>query len=279
MLLGLLLAAGAGAEDIDEVFAVSPGGKLTVDLASGTIDIDTHDDASVEIDARGSMEQWTSRSNEDGDDVHVRTTGRSSFPFFSLGRAPPRARAGTLRRRCATAGGHIDIEELIGEIVAHTSGGSVEVKKIEGDVEASTSGGSIRATEVQGNVELETSGGSIRGSEISGSIEARTTGGSIRLREVGGPVEARTTGGSVDVRFSGVAEATSRRRAAASRSSSRPTRAWTSRRARPGVASRSIATSTSMATSPRTRIDAELNGGGPSLELRTMGGNVIIRAR
>jgi hypothetical protein len=99
-----------------------------------------------------------------------------------------------------TAGGGIQVTDLIGRSDLNTSGGSITVGRVDGPVNAKTSGGSIKVQEARGHVLAHTSGGSISIGETAGSVDANTSGGGISLDGVTGDTEAFTSGGSLNLK-------------------------------------------------------------------------------
>lgn len=201
----LVAASPALADDLEQSLPAAPGGELRVDLSSGHIEVETHDEARVELDgfAPGSFEF---KVDQDGDRITVSGKRRGLLPFFSgrveLHARVPRAFQLDLR----TSGGRIDVQELLGDVRAHTSGGTLDFEEIEGNVDIKTSGGRIQVKEVGGDLKARSSGGPIHVSEIEGDVDVQTSGGTLRLRDVGGKVRARTSGGSIEARFTGIPE-------------------------------------------------------------------------
>ena len=99
-----------------------------------------------------------------------------------------------------TAGGSIQVTDLIGKSDLKTSGGSITVGRVDGPVNAKTSGGSIKVQEARGHVFAHTSGGSITIGETAGSVDAKTSGGGITLDGVTGDTDAYTSGGSLNLK-------------------------------------------------------------------------------
>jgi DUF4097 and DUF4098 domain-containing protein YvlB len=276
-LAGLLLAAPAVADRVEQTLDVEPGEILEVRVPSGNVEIETHGEDRVEISGRVSGLLDLVVEHESGR-VRVFTEGRG-LPF-AFGRVDLRVRVPEeFGVDVVTSGGRIEIEELQGPVDAETSGGRIDLSQIEGDVRVRTSGGSIELREIEGDIEAFTSGGSIRGSEIDGPIDVGTSGGSIRLRDVSGAAEAETSGGSIEVRFREPA----------------PARLHTTG----GTIEVELVTDEgydvdahtvggkvelddAFVTSGRREKDrfvGTLNGGGPMIEAETMGGSVRIRAR
>ena len=275
----VLLPAAGIADDIEETLSVSYGGTLVIDLPGGSIDVDTHDEERVEIsaDVTGGMEIEITQS---GDEVTVIGHSRGGlFGFLRFGRIRVHTRVPEeFHLDLRTRGGHIDVQELIGHVVARTSGGNIEVQEIRGNVAAETSGGGIEAKEVDGELFATTSGGGIRVSEVSGRVEAETMGGGIRVSEALAEVFARTTGGSIEVDFE------------ASPGGELQTTGGNIEIQIPedfGIHLFARTTGGSVRIDDdftvngrvdRSRVDADLNGGGPKLELETTGGNIRVQS-
>ncbi len=280
ILVGLLLVpAAATADDIKETFTAAFGGTLRVDLPGGSIDIDTHNEERIEIDAKvsGGLEL---EINQDGDEFSVVGHARGGlFSFLRPGRVRVHARVPEqFHLELSTRGGHIDVQELIGHVVARTSGGHIEVQEIQGNVAAETSGGGIEAKEVAGDLFASTSGGSIRASEIGGRVDADTSGGGIRVSKAGDEVYARTSGGSIAVDFEAI-PAGEIATTGGSIEVRIPKDAGIHLRAR--TIGGNVRLDDEFAVDgrvDRSHVNADLNGGGPSLELDTVGGSIRIKA-
>jgi len=283
LLLGTLAASSARAEDFERTVQVEPGGTLRIELSTGSIDVETHELSEVEIDARTSG--WASRAmrfelEHDGDELHLTGSRSSWLPALGAGRVEVRARIPELFSiELHTSGGHIDIQEVTGQVEAHTSGGNIELNQIDGEIEVETSGGNIKAREIRGNLSAQTSGGSIHLSEVNGDVEVETSGGPIRIRDVDGQVEAQTSGGAISVRFSGAPAGDLETSGGSievqfSAGEGVDLEAQTSG----GRVTIDEEFSLSGGIEP-SRVEAELNGGGAELSLETSGGNIRLRAR
>ena len=195
-----------------------------------------------------------------------------------------------------TAGGHIDVTDLEGKAVvhssggnlrlgaikgplkAHTSGGHITVSKSGGDTDVDTSGGDLRLGEIQGNLIAHSSGGHITLEKTKGSVKVSTSGGNIRVNEASGPVSAHTSGGNVSARLNGQPKGNCSLKTSGGNvevllasNLALDLDAHTS-----GGRVESDFPGTS--NKQKTRLTAQLNGGGPNLMLETSGGNVRIRA-
>jgi TonB family protein len=117
--------------------------------------------------------------------------------------------------KLSTEGGHIQVQDVAGDLDAFTAGGHIVAGNITGDAVLRSGGGHIRAGQIGGRARLETDGGNITlkqaGSfvsvrtgggqidfgEVRGSVRAQTGGGGIRIITVSGPMEVESNGGSI----------------------------------------------------------------------------------
>jgi TonB family protein len=122
---------------------------------------------------------------------------------------------GRLGAKLSTEGGHIQIQDVAGNVDAFTVGGHIVAGNISGNAVLRSGGGHIRAGQISGRAQLETDGGNITlkqaGSfvsvrtgggqidfgEVRGSVRAQTGGGGIRIITVSGPMEVESNGGSI----------------------------------------------------------------------------------
>jgi len=200
----------ANSDTIEKTFSVSSGGTLIIDSDSGTVDIESHDQDTVEVKVfkRGSnADDFTVKFEQDGDDVRIRGDKDSSWGSYSLSVKYVIKVPQSYNLDLNTGGGSIEIEDLIGDVDASTSGGSIELGQIEGDIEVKTSGGSIRVEDIAGNIDAHTSGGSIKAKlskQLSEDCKLTTSGGSITAYlspSMAIDLNASTSGGRVSSSF------------------------------------------------------------------------------
>jgi hypothetical protein len=177
-----------------------------------------------------------------------------------------------------TKGGSITVENLLGQVSANTSGGSLQFDKIEGNIEGNTSGGSISIGVVTGHSNIHTSGGSIHIKRAQGPVDAETSGGSITVEEVGGAIKAHTSGGSVRAYLSQQPESDCRLTTSGGTITIRLSPDLSldiDAKASGGSVHTDFPVSIS-GQKNKSSIQAELNGGGPELFLRTSGGSIYL---
>lgn len=189
----------AASDDMEQIFAVQPGGTLTVNSDSGPIEVSTWDRNEVRVRVRNSN-GFSVEIEQEGNDVVVVADRQRSL--FRLSGSDIRFYITVPERYSVdldTGGGGIRVPDLIGNVKADTSGGAIEVGRITGDVEVDTSGGRIDINDVDGDVNAETSGGRISIANVTGDVNADTSGGSIQIGNVGGDMVADTSGGDIEV--------------------------------------------------------------------------------
>lgn len=99
--------------------------------------------------------------------------------------------------RAQTGGGDITVGSVAGSAVLRTGGGHIRVASIAGTGRLDTGGGNISLEHAGAGLVVSTGGGEIEVGEASGLIRARTGGGGIRVVKSQGPTELDTGAGSV----------------------------------------------------------------------------------
>ena len=164
-----------------------------------------------------------------------------------------------------TKGGNITFADGTGEVKAKTSGGNIQATNVVGAVNGRTSGGNVTLRGCKGGADLKTAGGSIE-VENDGSVLAKTSGGSIRcqLQEVSTIqdllLDLETTGGSINASLAPDIAATVEAKVLGG-----------------AVTTEFPVTVEASGTVKPDQLQGTINGGGPLLKLRTVGGNIILR--
>jgi DUF4097 and DUF4098 domain-containing protein YvlB len=217
--LGFLLPAEGFSktttEDVlKQSFQAEPGGQFTLESDGGSVDVVTGDKPQVEIEvrrkvtglaedkARPLLQEHEVTFDQDGPTLRVKGRLKPTHSHllrqagFQVQYTISLPRQFNLELR--TAGGHIKVGDVQGEVKARTAAGSLTFAAISGPLTAETSGGSIELAQAI-SARLKTSGGHIHAGEVEGELHASTAGGSIKLRKAGGPVTARTSAGSIEL--------------------------------------------------------------------------------
>jgi len=103
--------------------------------------------------------------------------------------------------RLETEGGHIQVQDVAGDLKAFTAGGHINAGNIAGDASLHSGGGHIRAAQIGGRADLQTDGGNITVGQAGNLVSVRTGGGQIDFGEVRGSVRAQTGGGGIRIMY------------------------------------------------------------------------------
>ena len=103
--------------------------------------------------------------------------------------------------RLETGGGHIQVQDVAGDLRAFTAGGHINAGNIAGDAALRSGGGHIRAGQIGGRADLQTDGGNITVVQAGSLVSVRTGGGQIDFGEVRGSVRAQTGGGGIRIMY------------------------------------------------------------------------------
>jgi DUF4097 and DUF4098 domain-containing protein YvlB len=98
-----------------------------------------------------------------------------------------------------TGGGSIEVHHANGKLIAETGGGSVAIMSAAQGASVETGGGGIEVKQCFGKLKVSTGGGSVDLGDIGGAAEIDTGGGSIHLASAKGHVDARTGGGGIEL--------------------------------------------------------------------------------
>ena len=166
-----------------------------------------------------------------------------------------------------TSGGNIRLETGTGDVKAKTSGGNLQFAHVTGVINGRTSGGNITLRHCKGGTDLKTAGGSIE-VENDGPVLAKATGGSIRC-QLQKPstnqsvlLDLETMGGGMNVSVVPDIAATVEAKVLG------------------GTVTTELPVSVEMRGSVRpNELQGTINGGGPLLKLRSIGGNIILKKK
>jgi hypothetical protein len=293
---------------------VAPGGRLVMNVDRGSIEVKTVDGNEALVRAYRKVNKFWKKSGDEvlqrhhveitqvGNDIHVDAT--FDRPHWTWHRSNDDL---TVRYEISipkkyhlelkTGGGWIVIEDLEGKVNASTSGGGLTFTRIKGPILGRTSGGSVVVKECSDSVDVETSGGGLTIGQVEGNVSAKTSGGSIVVANTRGDLFARTSGGGIDISESaGKVDAATTGGSIVARLSKQPSgdcRLETSggnvevRLAGDIKVDLDASTMGGRVSSDfevpvrgelkSNSLQTKINGGGPLLSARTLGGNVHIR--
>lgn len=238
--------------DLDVQFDILVPRRYNLDVKTAC------DDISV-VNVTGDVNAETFRAGLRLQDITGRVDGRTSIGNIDL-----RTFNGDVVLQ--TTGGNIAVAEGTGDVKTKTSGGNLQVTQVTGIVNGGTSGGGITLRGCQGGADLKAAGGSIK-VENNKPVLAKVSGGSIHceLREVSAAsqsllLDLETMGGSINVSLVPDIDATVEAK----------------------VLGGSVTTEFPVSveadgTVKPDQLRGTINGGGPLLKLRSVGGNIILR--
>ncbi len=303
----LLAAASAGvvhAQDAERSFSVNEGDRVVVDVERADLNISAWDRPEVSFSVQRGERHEFEFSQQDGvTSIRGEHDGPAGlFGWFSNRQSALVTMNVPYRQHLdlRTSGGDIDLDRLQGEFRARSSGGDIDAGAIDGPANARTSGGDIMIGSVAGAAEIATSGGDVEigvaGAEIAmrtsggdirltqsgGAVSAETSGGDIEIGDSRGTVAARTAGGDIEVVFAGATAAGGELRTMGGDVTVRlPAAAQVAidASAMGGKVASEFEGVDTRRSPGRDSLELTLNGGGPELVLRTMGGSVEILRR
>ena len=298
-LLPALVNADKIIRPIEKTFDLDGVERIVVHTQGGTINVEgeSRSDAIVRVDQifRNASEREADKLESEiestfeiqGDTLHVEfKRDQSSWGGWSLFGGKPSVNfnisietAKGIDVELRTSGGGINVSNLDGKVNARTSGGGMKFHDIGGPLDAHTSGGSIEARRIEANAKLGTSGGRISVSSISGSAELNTSGGSISADDLRGPLSAKTSGGSISASFTeGISSDTRLKTSGGSITAKLPSDNSFYLDARTsGGGVRTEFPITLKGEIKRSAAEGPVNGGGPTLELKTSGGSIAVK--
>lgn len=202
-----------------------------------------------------------------------------------------------------TTGNRLRLENITGYIDGKTSGGNIDLKAFNGDANLQTSRGNITLETGSGDVDAKTSGGNLQFANLTGVVNGRTSGGNITLRRCKGGADVKTAGGSIEVENDGpVLARTTGGSIRCQLQEAAPNQnvlldletmggginvsvvpdiaATVEAQVLGGTVTTELPVSVEMRGSVRpNELQGTINGGGPLLKLRSIGGNIILKKK
>ncbi len=96
-----------------------------------------------------------------------------------------------------TVDGRVDISSLNGHIIARSVDGGVQVAQLSGTIDIHTSDGAINANALKGDLKLQSADGAISGSNLDGRCVAHSADGAVRITGRFDSLDVRSEDGMV----------------------------------------------------------------------------------
>jgi hypothetical protein len=179
-----------------------------------------------------------------------------------------------------SSGGDLSVANLTGGFKLYTSGGDVNTNNTDGKLHAETSGGDIKLNSHKGEMDISTSGGDIICHNVKGDVKGETSGGDIHIEVTDGKIDVSTSGGDIGIDYSGANQGIEASTSGGSITAKLPSdfKAKAHLETSGGDIDNNFSNSKSTHVK-RSRVDAEFNGGGPTLNLETSGGDVEVNQK
>jgi DUF4097 and DUF4098 domain-containing protein YvlB len=250
-----------GSDEVEEIFErtldLAPGGSLSLDNVNGGLTVRSWGRQEVKIwakkKAKASSES-AAREILQGIEIAI----DSSAGMIEIETRLPRKKLGG--RQQASVKYELTVPREVALTLASTNGG-IRVDGVEGEVDVETANGGIHMEDIGASVRAHTTNGGIKAYDIRGAVEARTTNGGIyvemRTGSLSQDISFVTTNGSVELRMPSDLAA----RIEARTSNGRVSSDFSGPEEQPS----------------RKRLAVDLNGGGPTIELKTSNGSIRLR--
>jgi hypothetical protein len=297
------LAAPASAKierTVEKTFQVQPGVHIKIGTSGGDIHVVSSNDSVVKVVAKEHIRAGSDSEadellkkldlviEQNGNEV-VATASYDTNLGFHFGSWPPVqveffvSVPASASADLKTSGGDVTVSDIEGTLHARTSGGNIKLGTIGGDIDASTSGGNVSLTEGRGDVRLSTSGGNVGADRIVGPANLETSGGDIRADSVRNTLSAHTSGGDVRASFEGalkgdctLSTSGGEVKVSVAKDVGFHLDASTSGGE---VDAAGVTITIDHGGMGRSSLSGQVNGGGPSLKLRSSGGDIKVVTR
>jgi hypothetical protein len=276
-------------EDFQYTYDLKPGGRLSVESFNGTIEILGWEKDSVQVTgtksaARQELLKEIQIEAKSADNAVTIRAIRPHDRHGSMGakfmiRVPRQVQL----ERIVSSNGQIRVEDIQGNAHLETSNGGIRLRQFDGRLDARTSNGGIEADSIGGDAIVHTSNGGIRLERVAGSVEASTSNGGVHVR-MGKPkpndrLSFASSNGNIEVEL----ESLDNNEIHASTSNAAITLrmpATIKARLRASTSNSAITSDFDVSTHgtiTKNRLEGDINGGGPLLDLNTSNGSIRIQ--
>jgi DUF4097 and DUF4098 domain-containing protein YvlB len=246
------LQSGGGSIHVDDI-----GGEVNAETGGGTIEVGNVG-SSVNLQTGGGSIKIGSAKGE----INAQSGGGSLVVLSGLQGAV-----------LETGAGSIHVDKCGGKVKATTGGGSVELGNIDGSAFIETGAGSIRLTSAKGRVQAETGGGSIQ-LDGAASVRAETPAGGIVVKLLSSSDAEARSNSTIETSAGDITVYLADNLAVSVRAEIEMANGHTIHSDFSGI---HITTEGGQYGPKTVSAEGQLNGGGPTLKVRTNSGNVSFR--
>ncbi len=220
VLLTAVLSLSAFSKDdqptITKSFDLNQPGTLNASSSGGGVDVKTHDQPKVEIQAfvrkNGRilspsdkmldeiLDDFEINFSKNGSVITAKVQRKARFNFWNnVGISLVIIVPDEMSCNVSSSGGGLKIDGVKGTHEFTSSGGGVKLDNVCGQTEARSSGGGVKVTNQQGNIRVSSSGGGVSVDDAVGNVVASSSGGGVQLNNIRGNIDASSSGGGVRV--------------------------------------------------------------------------------
>ncbi len=264
---------------LHQVFQVTAGGKLSVHVDQGSIEVQPGSGAEVKIDVFRKVTHASDKKAEEVLAAHEVTFTQDGSQVTVNAQLHRNA----FKRNWWRSGPNLEVRYVIStpthfNFDLNTAAGGVKIGACVGEVRANSSAGSLHLDECDGRATLHTSAGSIHVGKVTGPLKARTSAGTIEIAAAGSSVQAITSAGSIRAAFASSPDADCELRSSAGSVEVRlPEKANLRLDAETSAGTVHCSLPVASEGSRKNhRLVGKLGEGGPLLKLRTSAGSIRI---
>jgi DUF4097 and DUF4098 domain-containing protein YvlB len=287
-------------DEMNEQFAVGAGGVLIVDVNDGDVEVSTHNGEGVTVQVlrkaraedaeseREILEAHEVKIERDGEKVSVWARMREDYnermqKSYSYNRnlsvrfiivVPSRFTADL-----KSSDGNISVQGLQGDLSARSSDGDFELEGVRGTIGIRSSDGNLVLRACAGTLKADTSDGDIVVDDFDGPVSLQTSDGTIHVQGTTRTVQAQSSDGDVNVSFAVAPDG--------------DCHLQTSDGSVIATLGKGMALSSDGKTGDgrikselpiagelkKSRVRGDINGGGPTLSLRTSDGDITLKEK
>ena len=298
--LALLLSGAEAAQRVEQqALAVQSGCTVRVDAYRGQINVVTGGSDEVRVSvalelpetkpgqARAVLDAFTLTS--EATEYEVRFTARNArdrdvrFAWEDSMR-PQMVFTVTVPEHChldlQTRDGNITVDPLRGNMRARSETGTITFRRIDGTIDAATRTGDVVVSRCTGTVKLRSIQGNVLIGTVGGRAQLETMDGDIEVQTAYGAVEAATSNGDVSAGFARMLERSHLKTSLGDiHAKVNPTEGFSLlASAGLGRVTAKLDLAAAIGGKRRGKLAGQYQGGGPLLDLKAGGGNVLVEA-
>jgi hypothetical protein len=288
-LLAMLVAAQASAEEYIKSYTVTGPATVRVTVDDSSVQVVTSDTNQIEFRVTsegfaaikiGGKLHIDSQQNGNEVELSVRVSRQLTFLLNTKRLSTEVRMPKNANLQLETSDGRVELSNLNGNIVVHTSDGRVNASRLSGMIDIRSKDGDIIADTLIGEFKLESGNGKVNGRGLDGKCEVFTNDGSIHVAGRFDSLDIQSANGAVTARAEPGSKISSSWNIATKDGSvtvevPKDLRANLNARTEDGHISLGIPISAD-GDLGKQAVHGSINGGGPTLFIRTGDGSIRL---